>query len=131
MFDVLFLAEAEANPQQLQGVETESQVSVDGSPEVKTGDKDLPPQNPWASFAPLLIMLGLLYFFMMRGPQKKEKARKQMLSDMKKNDKVRTIGGIIGTVVEVREKEIIVKIDESNNTRIKMVREGIGEVLAD
>ena len=95
------------------------------------GDGEVPPPNPLTSFAPLLVLIAIMYFFMLRGPQKKEKERKKMMDDLKKNDRVRTIGGIIGTVVEVREKEVVVKIDESNNTRIKLVREGIGEVLAD
>ena len=43
-----------------------------------------------------------------------------------KNDKVRTIGGIIGTVVDIKDDEITLKVDESNNTKIKVLPSAIG-----
>ncbi|MBN2844024.1 MAG: preprotein translocase subunit YajC [Sedimentisphaerales bacterium] len=133
MLDMFFLAQAEVNPQQLQGVEGESQTQVSVVAEGQEGG-EVPvkgPESPWMSLAPIVLMVVIVYFFMLRGPQKKEKERKRMLGELKKNDKVRTIGGIIATVVEVRDKEVVLKIDESNNTRIKVVREAIGEVFAE
>ena len=48
-----------------------------------------------------------------------------MVQTLAKNDRVRTIGGIIGTVVDIKDDEITVKIDESNNTKIKVVPSAI------
>ncbi|MHC4412334.1 MAG: preprotein translocase subunit YajC [Planctomycetota bacterium] len=46
---------------------------------------------------------------------------------MKKNDKVRTIGGIIGTIVDIKGDEVTLKVDESNNTKIKVASSAIGK----
>jgi preprotein translocase subunit YajC len=54
-----------------------------------------------------------------------------MLNSLQKNTRIRTIGGIIGTVVDVRDDEIILKIDESNNTKIRVLRNAISTVLTD
>jgi len=85
------------------------------------------------SMFPLLILVGgffLLYIWMGRGRKKEQRRREQMLASLKKNDKVTTIGGIVGTVVEVRNDEITVKVDESSNVRMKFARwaiRGVGE----
>jgi len=81
----------------------------------------------------MIILLGgfvLLYVWMGRSRRKKETQRKQMLSELKKGDKVTTIGGIVGTVIEARPDELTVKVDENNNIRMKFARwavRGIGD----
>ena len=82
----------------------------------------------------LLVMLPLLLvymFFMFRGPKKKQQEHKKMVSSMAKNDRVRTIGGIFGTVLDVRDDEIVLKIDESTNTKIRVSPQAIATVLKD
>ena len=76
----------------------------------------------------MLVALLLVFVLMGRKPRKEEKRRQAMLADLKKGDKVTTIGGIIGTITEVRENEVIVKIDETSNTRVKFVRSAIRAV---
>jgi preprotein translocase subunit YajC len=66
----------------------------------------------------------------MRGPRKKQQEHKQMVQSLKKNDKVRTIGGIIGTIVDIKDDEITLKIDETNNTKIKVIPSAIGRNLS-
>ena len=77
-----------------------------------------------------LIFLGsmfvLMYVILFRGPRKKQQQHKQMVQTLAKNDKVRTIGGIIGTVVDIKDDEITLKVDESNNTKIKVLPSAIG-----
>ncbi|MDT8302636.1 MAG: preprotein translocase subunit YajC, partial [Sedimentisphaerales bacterium] len=72
-----------------------------------------------------LIFLGLMfvmmYLILFRGPRKKQQEHKKMVQTLSKNDKVRTIGGIIGTVVDIKDDEITLKVDESNNTKIKVL----------
>lgn len=81
----------------------------------------------------LFAMLGgiiLLYVWMGRGRRKQEAKRQQMLAGLKKGDKVTSIGGVIGTVIEVREDEVLVKVDETNNVRMRFARwaiRGVGE----
>jgi len=77
-----------------------------------------------------LIFLGLMfvvmYMILFRGPRKKQQQHKQMVQTLAKNDKVRTIGGIIGTVVDIKGDEVTLKVDESNNTKIKVIASAIG-----
>jgi len=92
-------------------------------------------QKP-GGFNPMtLIFLGLLlvfmYFILFRGPKKREQEHHKMSQSLKKNDKVRTIGGIIGVIVDVKDDEITLKVDESTNTKIKVLPSAIGKNLAD
>ena len=91
------------------------------------------PQGP--NFGTLLLPLGaifLIYYFILLRPRSKEQKQRQgMLNELKKYDKVVTIGGVMGTVMEVREKEVILKVDDSSNTRIKFLRSSIQRVLTD
>lgn len=92
-----------------------------------------PGKGPFGDNYIMFVMLGgiiLLYIWMGRGRRKRENERKQMLSNLKKGDKVTSIGGIIGTVIEVKEDEVTVKVDETNNVRMKFARwaiRGVGE----
>jgi preprotein translocase subunit YajC len=62
-----------------------------------------------------LIFIGLvfvmLYFIIFRGPQKQKQQHRKMLESLQKNDRVRTIGGIIGTIVDIKGDEITLKVD--------------------
>ena len=92
-----------------------------------------PPDSPFGSFKFLFVMIAifvLMYFWMGRGRRKQEAKRKEMLAALKKGDKVTSVGGIIGTVVEARDDELVVKIDENNNIRVRFARwamRGVGE----
>ena len=84
----------------------------------------------------LLCGAIILFMFMLGGSTRKQQKKQQekqnaMLAAMTKGDKIVTIGGIRGSVVEVRESEVVVKVDENNNTRMKFSREAIREVLTD
>ena len=77
-----------------------------------------------------MVILVLFMWFMVFLPQRRERKRHaQMMSGMGKGDKVVTNGGIVGTVVEVREGEVILKVDESNNTRLKFLPDAIRGVV--
>jgi preprotein translocase subunit YajC len=78
---------------------------------------------------PLMIGLLILYFFMMRGNKGKEKQRQDMLKQLKRNDEVQTIGGVIGRVIEVRDDRVQVKVDENTQTKVWFSRSAIHRVL--
>lgn len=90
-----------------------------------------PPKNPWLQMAPLFVILIIIYFIMLRGPRKKQQEHSKMIASLKRNDRVRTIGGILGTVIDIRGDDITLKIDESNNTKIHVVPGAIATVLSD
>lgn len=85
----------------------------------------------WNVMVPYLAVITLLYFFMSK-PKRREQARRDdALKNLKKNDRVITIGGIYGSVVSVSTdgKEVTLKVDDS--TRIKFRKTAIAEVLVD
>jgi preprotein translocase subunit YajC len=76
----------------------------------------------------LVALMILMFWWTGRARRKQEAKRKELLSSLKKGDKIVTIGGIIGTVIEIRENEVTVKTDESNNVRMKFARWAVREV---
>ena len=76
------------------------------------------------------LMIVMMYFMMVRGPKKKQKQHTKMVEGLSKNDRIRTVGGIIGTVVEVKGDEVVLKIDESNNTKMRIAASAIGKNLS-
>jgi preprotein translocase subunit YajC len=66
-------------------------------------------------FMPIILMLVVFWWIMSRGRSKERQRYEQMLNALKKNDRVQTIGGVLGTVVEVRDHEVVLKVDESSN----------------
>jgi preprotein translocase subunit YajC len=89
------------------------------------------PPNPFGgSF--LFIMLGLIVVFLIisaMGPRREKKRREAMLSAIAKHDKVQTVGGVIGSIVEVKPESVVLKVDESSNTRITFAKSAIQQVL--
>ena len=85
------------------------------------------------NFVPIAGLGLVLYFVLFGLKPKADKGRKEMLANLKRNDRVETIGGIRGTVVDVREAEndVLVKVDEGTNTKIRFARTAIREVLID
>jgi preprotein translocase subunit YajC len=111
--------------------EVESVTGQDGSPEDPNDEGGFfGPGSPLSS--PLVffgLMIVMFYFILLRGPRKKQQQHKQMVQSLERNDRIRTIGGIIGTVVDVKDDEITLKIDESNNTKMKIVASAVGKNL--
>jgi len=84
----------------------------------------------YANLLILALMVAVMYLVLFRTPRKKQQEHKQMVESLQKNDKVRTIGGIIGTVVDIKDDEVTLKVDESTNTKIKVVASAIGKKLS-
>lgn len=83
------------------------------------------------SFLPFILIIVVFWFILWGSQRKEKKKRAQMLEALAKNDKVVTIGGVIGTVVEVKENEVVLKVDESSNTRMRFSRSAIQGIVAD
>ncbi len=111
----------------------EAVIGVDGSTDKKDPvvEETTERPNPWMQMLPFILIFVVMYLFLFRGPKKKQAEHKKMLSSLQKNDRVRTLGGILGTVVDIKEDEITLKVDESNNTKIKVTPGSIGAVLSD
>jgi preprotein translocase subunit YajC len=59
-----------------------------------------------------LIIFAVFYFFLIRPQQKQQKEKLNMIAQLKKNDEVITAGGIHGTIVNVKETTVVLKVDE-------------------
>jgi len=77
----------------------------------------------------MVLVLVVLWIFMLRGKRNEERKRQGMINALKRGDRVQTIGGILGTVVEARDNEVLVKVDESSNTKIRFARSAIHRVV--
>jgi len=86
--------------------------------------------SPYYQLIFIVAIFLVMYLILFREPRKKQKQQQQMMQSLKKNDKVRTIGGVIGTVVDVRGDEVLLKVDENNNTKIWFVSSAIGKNLS-
>jgi len=81
-----------------------------------------------------MIAIGALFYFLIARPERKRKSEMQaMLDNLKKNDRIVTIGGIYGVVVNTSKdsSDVTIRIDDSNNTRLRMLRSAISRVVAD
>ena len=79
----------------------------------------------------MILMLVVFFGIMWSGSRREKQKRHNMLSAIKKNDRVMTVGGVIGSVVTVSDHEVTLKVDESANVKITVVRSAIQRVLAD
>ena len=61
---------------------------------------------------PFVLMFVIFYFLLIRPQQKKQKQRNTMLSALKKGDKVVTIGGLHGTIVEITNDIVVLKVND-------------------
>jgi preprotein translocase subunit YajC len=77
----------------------------------------------------IVLMVVVLYFFLFRGQRKTEQKRKTMLNEMKKGDRVMTIGGLIARVVSIEGDEVVLKVDETTNVKETYSKKAIQEVL--
>ncbi|MEE9524165.1 MAG: preprotein translocase subunit YajC [Thermodesulfovibrionales bacterium] len=84
------------------------------------------PQSMFTSFLPLIIIFAIFYFLLIRPQQKKAKHHKEMVSAMKKGDKVVTSGGIYGVIESVSERTVVLKIAE--NTKVKFGKSNIATI---
>lgn len=75
----------------------------------------------------MVMIIVVMYFLIFRPQAKKQKQQRQMLEQIKKGDKVVTAGGIFGTIVGVKERTVIVKIDD--NVKIELNRSSIAQKL--
>ena len=81
-------------------------------------------------FAPLL----LLWLFMIEGPRRKQaRMREQTLKSLKKNDHVITASGIFGVITNVLPEsgEVTIRVDDTTNTRIRVLLSSIERVIAE
>lgn len=121
---------APSNPAPVQNTNTNTATAQQPlPPATQGGGQSQSSGSPFGMPVFLIIMLVLMYFLMFRGPQKEKKRRAALLAALKKGDKVLTVGGMIGTIVEMNDNEVILKFDENTNARGRFTRMAIQQVI--
>ena len=99
-----------------------------------TGPATRPVDPPWYAgpMVPVILLVVIMYVFMFRNQKGgKDRGRLDKLAAMKKGDEVQTIGGEYGRVVEVKDDRVLVKVDETSNTKIWYSRTAIHRIVTE
>lgn len=79
-------------------------------------------------FAPIILIIVVFYLLVFRPQSKKQKEMQKMIENIKKNDKVTTIGGIKGTIVNIKDDTVVLKVDDS--TKLEFLKSAVSSVGA-
>ena len=85
--------------------------------------------NPLMSFLPLILIVVVFYFFMIRPQMKRQKEVRKFRESLSKGDKIVTTGGIYGKIVEVKETVIVLEI--AKDVLITVDKNGIVKDMSD
>jgi len=85
--------------------------------------------NPLMNFLPLLLIIVVFYFFMIRPQMKRQKETRKFRESLGKGDKVVTTGGIYGKIAEVKETYVILEV--AKDVQIKVDKAGIVKDMSD
>jgi preprotein translocase subunit YajC len=75
---------------------------------------------------PVMVVMLLVSFM---GQKKQKKQQESLLSGLKRGDQVMTTAGILGSVVEINDRDVLLRVDEGSNTRIRFAKSAIQQVL--
>ena len=82
--------------------------------------------SPIMSMLPIILIFVIFYFLLIRPQQKKQKEHQELLTKLKKNDEVVTSGGIHGTIVNLKDNTVTLRIDD--NCRMEVQKASISVV---
>jgi preprotein translocase subunit YajC len=99
----------------------------------QAADAAKPQQQPWMIWIfPIFMIFLLLMWFQARSQQKKQKSeREDLLKELKPKDKIETVGGILGTVVSVRDEEVSIRVDDARDVTIRIAKTAIRKRIGD
>ncbi|MFD0588269.1 preprotein translocase subunit YajC [Paenibacillus sp. GCM10027627] len=84
--------------------------------------------NIWGMIWPFILMFAVFYFLLIRPQQKKQKQRTSMLNQIKKGDKVTTIGGLHGTVAELTDDTVVIRVNDT--TKMTFERSAVNTIVS-
>ncbi|HOV33103.1 MAG TPA: preprotein translocase subunit YajC [Candidatus Hydrogenedens sp.] len=83
----------------------------------------------WGSMLPMILaFIAIMYFLMIRPQQKREKERREMLNSVAKGDKVITTGGMYGTVVDLSDEKVTLRVDDK--VEVDFVRGAVSQIVS-
>jgi len=81
--------------------------------------------NPILSFLPLVLMIGVFYFLLIRPQQKRQKELQKLVDNLKKGDRVVTSGGVIGTVTSAQNDYVVLKTGEGDVVKMEVLKSAV------
>ena len=93
------------------------------APPPQEGGKAAP---AWTGFVPLILLLVVFYFVLIRPQQKKAKDHAKLLETLRPGDKVVTSGGMMGTILTVKEKTVTLR---SADSKLEVTKSAVGEIV--
>ena len=82
------------------------------------------------ALAPLVLIFVVFYFLLIRPQQKRAKEHKEMLTKIRRNDRIVTNGGLIGKVAKVIDDRDELEVDLADNVRVKVRRGMVAELVS-
>lgn len=82
-----------------------------------------PAPNPIVTMFPLILIFLIFYFMIIKPQKSRQREHENMLKNLKRNDSVVTTGGIHGTIVDIKDKTVVLKVDE--NTKLLVEKSAI------
>lgn len=79
--------------------------------------------SQWSMWIMLALIFVVMWFFMIRPQRKQQKELQNFRDGLKKGDKVVTVGGIYGTVCDIKDKTVLIEID--NNVKIRVSKQAL------
>ena len=92
-----------------------------------TAAQNAPQPSMWTGMLPIIIVFAVMIFFMMRSQKKQQQKRQEMLDKIVKGSRVLLNSGMLGNVVEVREKTFVVEI--ADKVQVEVVKNGVADVV--
>lgn len=93
------------------------------------GPSPSPQGSPFGMLWIVVVMFAVIMLFSFGGNRKEKKQRQQLLSSLGKHDVVQTASGIIGTISEIRDNEVVLKIDEAGTSKVRFTKSSILHVV--
>ena len=90
------------------------------------GSQSGAPQNPLMAFLPMILLVVVFYFILIRPQQKRAKEQRQMLETLKTGDEVVTASGIVATIVTVKDKTVTIR---SGDAKLEVTKAAITEIV--
>ena len=85
--------------------------------------------SSWSMWIMLALIFVVMWFFMIRPQRKQQKELQNLRDSLKKGDKVVTIGGIYGTVAEIKEDSVLIEVD--SNVKIRVSKQALVKEFTD
>lgn len=82
----------------------------------------------FASFIPLILIFGIMYFLLIRPQQKKLKDHQAMVANLRRGDQIVTQGGLIGKVTKVKEDNEV-EVELAKDVKVRVVKNTVAQVL--